>query len=1530
MRDGTERKQAELALAEARKHLDLAVACAGLALWDCDVRTRTLTWNDEWYRILGVDPQVGRRTVERMEDYVHPDDVAGYMQSLEECWRGSDDHWERQMRVRTASGDWKWIFDRGRVVERDTAGQAMRMAGVSIDIDAHRHAEIALKESESRFAASLWGSQVGFWEYHITHDEMLWWNDWCETVDIDPCAGLGHIARWDDRMHPDDLEFADTAWRALVDNRSPVYEREYRVKTRAGAWRWLQSRARAVERDADGRAIRVVGVAIDVDARKRAEHALREAEQQLELAVQGAQLPIWSWDMKRDRVRSNQHWYRALGIDLTATEADRREDAWLRGVHRDDIANMQKAVAEHVSGAKDFYEAEYRFQTADGGWKWLLDRGKVVEWDGSGAPARMSGVAIDIDERKRIETTLRERDAQLATALWGADLGLWDWNCETDRCDWLSDWCERFGFDACVGEGHYGSWLRLIHPDDLDAAVAAFDSHISGPKDSYEVEYRLRMRSGEWRWVHERGQVLARDAKGRAARVVGVCFDVDERRRAEQNLRETQARLELTVWGSQVGFWDWNLETEDTRWLNDWCRTLDLDPCDGPNHVVRWDERIHPEDCEEAQRRFAAALSGVSDFYEAEYRVLSLSGRWHWIHERGRVVSRAPAGRALRMAGICMDIDARKRTEVTLRETEARLGTALWSAGIAYWDWDLTRDTDKLSEHWFAMTGYSRSSWEKEQDPWRRRVHPDDLARVDSALRAHINGPAAIYEAEYRLRIAAGEWKWLLDRGRIVERDAHGVPTKLAGTSIDIDARKRTERELELSEYRYRTVAALSPGYIQELVPTPDGRFHLRWVSEGFEQIFGAKLADFGSLEDILARYHPEDRATLGDRFRAMREGRRMEAEIRIFDARGDMRWLHVVNQPFTDSKSGLVTNVIGVCHDITDRKLAEQALRESEYRYRTVAQISPGFVQEFKILPDGEDVMTWVSEGFSQTFGCTLEEMLARGGPKAFYHPDDLAKARERTADLRSGHSTQGEVRMVNVRGETRWLHVVNQPIGPANASGSTGDGQYVIGVCHDITLRKNAELALQKSESILRAVTDNVPDWLLLVDLDLNCRFANRAFLARTPAEFVGQSVLVLVPLADRERLASILEYAVRSANSISTEVTIPNEAEQRHFEVRAAPVIEQGAVAGLTVAITEITQRRLAETTLRTQATILETMREGVAVISRDGTVRLTNPAFERMFAYGPGEVVGRRTSDLLGDPQFPVRDLNRLDFLERHRRQPLKRDFLLKRKDGSIFTGEAVMTSLELGSERVWLAVVQDITERKELEHEIIEITNREQQRIGSDLHDGLGQELTGVALMLRGLSGRIRKSDPSLTTNVDEIVVLVNHTIESARSLARGLSPVSLDSGGLVFALRSLTARAREMYGVDVRLRSRVWPMLSIDEPSANHLYRIAQEAVTNAVRHGHATQINVQLVVEERNVRLTITDNGIGLPDGPADEPRHSVQGMGLKIMAYRARMIDGEVTIERLREGGTRVRCRCRQPVEADSTSDRSDVRRH
>jgi PAS domain S-box-containing protein len=228
---------------------------------------------------------------------------------------------------------------------------------------------------------------------------MRWWNDWCASVDIDPCDGPDHCSRWNDLMHPDDLAGEDELYRAVADGRSEEYEAEHRMRTRSGRWRWVMTRGRVVERDAHGRATRIVGVAVDIDARKRAELALRAAEQQLELAIQGAQLPVWTWDLKRDCVRANHHWYRAIGIDISPAQAERLEEPWLLGIHPDDVAALQAAVAAHVSGARDFYEGESRFQTADGSWKWFLDRGKVVEWDESGAPRILSGVAIDIDER---------------------------------------------------------------------------------------------------------------------------------------------------------------------------------------------------------------------------------------------------------------------------------------------------------------------------------------------------------------------------------------------------------------------------------------------------------------------------------------------------------------------------------------------------------------------------------------------------------------------------------------------------------------------------------------------------------------------------------------------------------------------------------------------------------------------------------------------------------------------------------------------------------------------------------------------------------------------------------------------------------------------------------------------------------------------------------------------------------------------------------------------------------------------------
>jgi len=211
-------------------------------------------------------------------------------------------------------------------------------------------------------------------------------------------------------------------------------------------------------------------------------------------------------------------------------------------------------------------------------------------------------------------------------------------------------------------------------------------------------------------------------------------------------------------------------------------------------------------------------------------------------------------------------------------------------------------------------------------------------------------------------------------------------------------------------------------------------------------------------------------------------------------------------------------------------------------------------------------------------------------------------------------------------------------------------------------------------------------------------------------------------------------------------------------------------------------------------------------------------------------------------------------------------------------------------------------MRDITERKRLEQEILDVSARERQSIGRDLHDGLGQELTGVALMLRAVSSQLQRS-PDLVEKVNEIVGHVNQSIETARTLARGLLPVRNETGGLPFALRTLAARSRELYGLDVKFRAEVARDFAFDETNASHLYRIAQEALTNAARHGRATLVDIFLRATTDGFSLRITDDGAGVVRTAV-----SSAGMGLKIMKYRADTIGAQFNIHTNEPHGTVV----------------------
>ena len=212
--------------------------------------------------------------------------------------------------------------------------------------------------------------------------------------------------------------------------------------------------------------------------------------------------------------------------------------------------------------------------------------------------------------------------------------------------------------------------------------------------------------------------------------------------------------------------------------------------------------------------------------------------------------------------------------------------------------------------------------------------------------------------------------------------------------------------------------------------------------------------------------------------------------------------------------------------------------------------------------------------------------------------------------------------------------------------------------------------------------------------------------------------------------------------------------------------------------------------------------------------------------------------------------------------------------------------------------------QDITERRLLESTVLTAAQDERERLGYALHDGISQELTGTALMLRALADRADALDASLAEDLRYATGLVNDSLENCRALAQQVAPASPTRGGLESALRNLALRTRKSSGMEVELDMRVSPSPPLGTVTSDHLYLIAQEALTNAVKHSNARSIRVEFALEPGTVYLCVTDDGRGI------HPLKIKAGMGIQIMRHRARSVHAKLEIVHGKDGGTSVRC--------------------
>lgn len=318
------------------------------------------------------------------------------------------------------------------------------------------------------------------------------------------------------------------------------------------------------------------------------------------------------------------------------------------------------------------------------------------------------------------------------------------------------------------------------------------------------------------------------------------------------------------------------------------------------------------------------------------------------------------------------------------------------------------------------------------------------------------------------------------------------------------------------------------------------------------------------------------------------------------------------------------------------------------------------------------------------------------------------------------------------------------------------------------------------------------------------------------------------------------------------------------------------------------------------------LLRTSGALIMVLNSEGRIVRFNPTCERTTGYAFEDVKGKQPWNLF----VPEADLPQIkkvyerllagDLLH-HEQENL---WLTRQGERRLITwSRAILSGLDGEVEHIICTGI-DITERRRLEEEILKISEMEQQRLGRDLHDGLCQHLAGIEFMSQALEQRLATKARTEVQHAAEIAKLVRQAISDTRSLARGLSPVPDEADGLLMALRELADGTSKVFQIQCQFTCPE-PVAVADNATATHLFRIAQEAVSNALRHGKATEIEIVLQSSPERINLMVHDNGVGFPRKSQERP-----GMGLRIMNYRAGITGGSITIQKRPAKGSTITC--------------------
>jgi PAS domain S-box-containing protein len=815
-------------------------------------------------------------------------------------------------------------------------------------------------------------------------------------------------------------------------------------------------------------------------------------------------------------------------------------------------------------------------------------------------------------------------------------------------------------------------------------------------------------------------------------------------------------------------------------------------------------------------------------------------------------------------------------------------------------------------------------------------LHPDGQEHVKHKLQEALNSKEALSAGEQRIRRADGT---LVE----VEMVAAPFPDNNALTVQivlrDITERKQAAERLQASEERFRQLAE----NIREVFWMTDAsKNQMLYVSPAYEQIWGRSCENlYKAPRDWMEAIHSDDVERVCQAALTKQAAGEYDEVYRIVRPDGSVRWIEDRAFPIR-SGAGQVYRIAGIAQDITTRTQATEALRESEERFRSLFESAPIGIALHGA--DGKFIQT--NAAYQRILGYSDEELL-RLGVKRVTHPDDVDEGKRLFQELCSGKLDfyQRQKRYLGKGDRVVWAQVAASAV-------RNPDGQlrYIISMVQDVTMQKRmgdrsaafARLAHQLSAAttpleaaqVIMDLAAELFGWdacylhlysaernLILPILTLDTVGGRRVqvppdsftlnpsplmlevmktgprLVHRDQSASGSESELPLIPFGDvARRSASMMYVPIRHGPKIIGILSIQS------YAVRAYNDEDLHTLHSLADHCGAALERIHTAATLRqnewNNRILLDAVPHCLFRIGQDGTI-LDYRAPKSFAAQLAGlQLPGKRLDEICPLPLVEEFMQHRYRALKTGEPQTFEFKHALEARRDAFEAQVAPCGEAEV------LVVISDITDRKRLEKEILEISERERQRLGQDLHDSLCQNLIGLKYKAALLQRKLQEKVLTDESDAKGFVKLLDQAIMEAHHLAQGLYPVKVEADGLMCALEELASNTASVFNTSCRCCFPN-PVLIHDSTAAIHLYRIAQEAVSNAIKHGQARNILIFLRSQPSQIVLTITDNGLGLP---CQTQRKN--GMGLNIMKYRAQMIGGSVDIHRRARVGTRVRC--------------------